>query len=218
MCVCVCVCVCVLRKGSALPPRMALRCASATFIAWVMAVCTHAPRVTSDRLVPGTSASSLGLASSPRHIDELGADEGVAAVQERQHQPQQQQLQQHHFLTHTMNTLLRGNTHKQFQPGVPLDRSRVGMEAAMQTIHAPPSPATPSSPPPPSPPHASWRRVHIDNSNPRRQTSPRPDGSTVVNSHDPFLLWHNGTFFMWGIVQPDCVGSPLCKGDPHHCG
>jgi hypothetical protein len=70
---------------------------------------------------------------------------------------------------------------------------------------------------PPTP--ALWRRVRVDNHLPRHQTTPRPDGSTVVNSHDPFLLWHNNTFFMWGIVQPDnCTGSPLCKGDPHKCG
>ena len=26
----------------------------------------------------------------------------------------------------------------------------------------------------------------------------------MLNSHDPYIVYHNGTFFHWGIVQPNC--------------
>jgi hypothetical protein len=39
-----------------------------------------------------------------------------------------------------------------------------------------------------------------------------------MNSHDGFIVYHEQTFYHYGIVQPNCIGSPLCKGDKTHCG
>ena len=37
-----------------------------------------------------------------------------------------------------------------------------------------------------------------------------------MNSHDGFIVYESSTFYHYGIVQPNCTGSPLCKGD--RCG
>ena len=65
--------------------------------------------------------------------------------------------------------------------------------------------------------------IHIDNHSPRLQTTPRiypADGSRAMNSHDEFIVWGPKTelFYKWGITQPNCTGSDLCKADPLHCG
>ena len=45
----------------------------------------------------------------------------------------------------------------------------------------------------------------------------RPDGSHIMNSHDGFIVYTDGIFYHYGIVQPtNCTGSPLCKGN--RCG
>jgi hypothetical protein len=56
-------------------------------------------------------------------------------------------------------------------------------------------------------------RVTVDNAVPRRDT----DGN-ILNSHDGSIVEHDGTFYKYGTVQPDCVGSALCKAAPGHCG
>ena len=49
--------------------------------------------------------------------------------------------------------------------------------------------------------------IHIDNHSPRLQTTPRADGSRVLNSHDGFIVYRNRTFYHYGIVQPNCTGG-----------
>ena len=49
-------------------------------------------------------------------------------------------------------------------------------------------------------------RVTIDNHDPRRDTE-----GIILNSHDGSLLEHNGTFYKYGTVQPNCIGSSRCK-------
>ena len=62
------------------------------------------------------------------------------------------------------------------------------------------------------------RTIHVDNHSPRVQTTPRAypdDGSHIMNSHDEFIIFDQATalFYKWGITQPNCTGSDMCKGD-----
>ena len=62
------------------------------------------------------------------------------------------------------------------------------------------------------------RTIHVDNHSPRVQTTPRAypdDGSHIMNSHDEFIIFDRATalFYKWGITQPNCTGSDMCKGD-----
>lgn len=52
-------------------------------------------------------------------------------------------------------------------------------------------------------------RVTVNNALPRRDTARH-----ILNSHDGSIIEHNGTFFKYGTVQPDCIGSSLCKAAP----